>query len=67
MSAKDPYTREGDSRFTLRIPEELLLAIRQEAKKSKRSTGKQIEYILENWLREHPLDSNPEAGKESDH
>lgn len=50
---KDPYTREEDSRFTLRIPTDLLEIIREEAKKNKRSTGKQIEFILEEWLNEH--------------
>lgn len=50
---KDPYTREEDSRFTLRIPTDLLEIIREEAKRNKRSTGKQIEFILEEWLNEH--------------
>lgn len=50
MSEKDPYTREEDSRFTLRIPTDLLETIRDEAKANKRSTGKQIEFILEQWL-----------------
>ena len=54
MSAKDPFTREEDSRFTLRIPSELLDTIRAEAKKNKRSAGKQIEFILEDWLKTHP-------------
>ena len=53
MSEKDPYTREEDSRFTLRIPTELLNIIREEAKKNKRSAGKQIEFILEQWINEH--------------
>ena len=53
MSAKDPYTKEGDSRFTLRIPTDLLDAVRAEAQKNKRSTGKQIEFILEEWLSEN--------------
>lgn len=53
MSDKDPYTRDEDARFTLRIPKELLDAIRDEAKKNKRSAGKQIEFILETWLNEH--------------
>lgn len=53
MSAKDPYTREEDSRFTLRIPSDLLDFIREEAVKNKRSTGKQIEFILEQWLSEN--------------
>lgn len=53
MINKDPYTKETDSRFTLRIPTELLNIIREEAKKNKRSAGKQIEFILEEWLNEH--------------
>lgn len=52
MSEKDPFTREEDSRFTLRIPTDLLNIIREEAKKNKRSAGKQIEFILEEWLNE---------------
>lgn len=50
MSKKDAYTRDEDSRFTLRINTEILEAIKKEAQKNKRSTGKQIEFILENWL-----------------
>lgn len=53
MSEKDPYTREEDTRFTLRIPTELLEMVREEAKKNKRSAGKQIEFILEQWMNEH--------------
>ena len=53
MSEKDPFTREEDSRFTLRIPTDLMNIIREEAKKNKRSAGKQIEFILEEWLNEH--------------
>lgn len=55
MSEKDPYTKEEDSRFTLRIPTDLLDKVREEAKKNKRSAGKQIEFILEQWVSE----SNP--------
>ena len=51
MSKKDSFTKSGDSRFTLRIPEELLELIRNEAKKNKRSAGKQIEFILEQWIK----------------
>jgi hypothetical protein len=54
MSAKDPYTREEDSRFTLRLPTELLDAIRERAQREKRSVGKQITFMLEQWLKEHP-------------
>lgn len=50
VSKKDAYTRDEDSRFTLRINTEILEAIKEEASKNKRSTGKQIEFILENWL-----------------
>lgn len=53
MTKKDPYTKEGDTRFTLRIPEELLELVKVEAEKNKRSTGKQIEFILEEWLRKN--------------
>lgn len=53
MINKDPYTKETDSRFTLRIPTKLLDIIREEAKKNKRSAGKQIEFILEEWINEH--------------
>lgn len=54
MPQKDPFTKETDSRFTLRIPTELLDVIREEAKKNKRSAGKQIEFILEQWVDKHP-------------
>lgn len=49
MTNNDPYTKETDSRFTLRIPSELLDKVREEAKRNKRSAGKQIEFILEQW------------------
>lgn len=47
MSENDHFTRDDDSRFTLRIPAQLL---KEEAKKNKRSTGRQIEFILEKWV-----------------
>ena len=50
MSANDPFTPEDYARFTLRIPEKLFSVIKDEAKKNKRSTGKQIEFILEQYL-----------------
>lgn len=50
MSKKDAYTRDDDSRFTLRINTDILEAIKEEARKNKRSIGKQIEFILENWI-----------------
>jgi len=54
MSEKDKYTRPEDDRFTLRIPKKLLSIVRKEADKNKRSTGKQIEFILEEWLKDNP-------------
>ena len=53
MSINDPYTKDGDARFTLRISAELLNTIKAEAEKNKRSTGKQIEFILEQWVKEN--------------
>lgn len=53
MSTNDPYTKDGDARFTLRISAELLNTIKAEAEKNKRSTGKQIEFILEHWVSEN--------------
>ena len=53
MSKKDAYTRDEDSRFTLRINSDILKAIKEEAAKNKRSTGKQIEFILEKWLNQN--------------
>lgn len=50
MTTKDPYTRDVDSRFTLRIPTKLLDLVREEADKNKRSAGKQIEFILERYF-----------------
>lgn len=53
MTVNDPYTKDGDARFTLRISAELLNRIKIEAGKNKRSTGKQIEFILEQWANEN--------------
>lgn len=53
MSKKDPFTKYTDVRFTLLIDETLLNLIKKEASKNKRSTGKQIEFILEQWLKEN--------------
>ena len=46
----DPYTREDQTRFTLRIDSELLKKVKLEAVKNKRSMGKQIEFILEQYI-----------------
>lgn len=51
MSEKDTYTREGDKRFTLRIENELFKKIELVARKDKRAIGREIEFILEDWLK----------------
>lgn len=53
MSKKDPYTKDHESRFTLRISTDLPDRIKIEADKNKRSTGRQIEFILEQYMNEH--------------
>ena len=53
MSNKDPYTKETDTRFTLRISTELLEKVKLQAKKTKRSTGKEIEFIIEDWFKKN--------------
>lgn len=52
-SKNDPYTREEDTRFTMRIDTELLNNIKAQAQYNKRSTAKEIEFILERWLSEN--------------
>ena len=53
MTKNDPYTRDEDTRFTLRISTDILDAVKKEATSNKRSAGKQIEFILEQWLRDN--------------
>lgn len=50
MKKNDPYTRDDQTRFTMRINSELLDQIKLEAEKNKRSTAKEIEYILEKYI-----------------
>lgn len=50
MNNKDPFTRDDQTRFTMRINSELLEKIKVEAEKNKRSTAKQIEFILEQYV-----------------
>ena len=45
MSKNDPYTRDDQTRFTMRINSQLLEKLRLDAEKNKRSTAKQIEFI----------------------
>ena len=51
MKNNDPYTREDQTRFTMRIDSELLDKIKIEAENNKRSTAKEIEFILEQYIR----------------
>lgn len=51
-SPNDPYTREEDTRFTMRINTELLNRIKSQAQENKRSTAKEIEFILEQYFRD---------------
>ena len=46
-----PFTREDQTRFTMRINRELLEQIKAEAEKNKRSAAKEIEYILEQYIK----------------
>ena len=50
MKNRDPFTRDDQTRFTMRINSDLLEKIKVEAEKSKRSTAKQIEFILEQYI-----------------
>ena len=50
MKNNDLFTRDDQTRFTMRINSELLEKVKIEAEKSKRSTAKQIEFILEQYI-----------------
>lgn len=50
MEKTDPYTRDDQTRFTMRIDSVLLDKIKAEAEKNKRSTAKEIEFILEQYI-----------------
>lgn len=50
MKSNDPYTRDDQTRFTMRINSDLLEQIKSEAEKHKRSTAKEIEFILEQYI-----------------
>lgn len=54
MKNNDPFTRDDQTRFTMRINSELLEKVKIEAEKSKRSTAKQIEFILEQYIANLP-------------
>ncbi len=44
---------KSETRFTLRIDSELFETVKQLAKLNKRSSAKQIEFIIEDWLKEN--------------
>ena len=50
MKNRDPFTRDDQTRFTMRINSDLREQSKVEAEKSKRSTAKQIEFILEQYM-----------------
>lgn len=47
----DKYTRDEDRRFTLRIDRDLFERIEADARASKRSIGRHIEYLLDHHYR----------------
>jgi len=53
-SKNDPYTRPEDTRFTMRINSGLLEQIKIQAQNNKRSTAKEIEFILEQHFQDNP-------------
>ncbi len=53
MSNKDPYTRDDQTRFTMRISTDLMDRIKALAVKNKRSAAKEIEFILEEYFRQN--------------
>lgn len=56
MKNNDPFTRDDQTRFTMRINSELLEKVKIEADKNKRSTAKQIEFILEQYVATLPTE-----------
>ena len=50
MKNHDPFTRDDQTRFTMRINSALLDRIKLEAEKNNRSAAKQIEFILEQYI-----------------
>lgn len=50
MTSTDHYTRDDQTRFTMRISTDLLDKIKAEAEKNKRSAAKEIEFILESYI-----------------
>ena len=58
MKRSNEFSREGQTRFTMRIDPELLEILKREAEKNKRSTAKQIEFILEQYINANKKDED---------
>lgn len=56
MKNNDPFTRDDQTRFTMRINSDLLEKIKSEAERNKRSAAKQIEFILEQYIASLPTE-----------
>ncbi|GHU78259.1 hypothetical protein AGMMS49992_28470 [Clostridia bacterium] len=61
MAKSDIWTPDNATRFTMRISTSLLDQIKASAAKNKRSTAKEIEYILEAFYGEHSQINVPEG------
>ncbi len=49
-NSNDKYTKDTETRFTLRVDTELLNKVKDDAMKNKRSTAKEIIFILEKYF-----------------
>lgn len=49
----DKYTKDTETRFTLRVDTELLNKVKNNALKNKRSTAKEIVFILEKFFEDN--------------
>ena len=50
MSNSDPYTRDDQTRFTMRINQNFIYQIKSQAVRNKRSAAKEIEFIIEQYF-----------------
>lgn len=56
--AEDKYTRADQKRFTLRMDEELFEKVKASAKENKRSIGKEIEFVLDQYFENDQKESD---------
>lgn len=54
---------DNETRFTLRIDTQVFERVKDLAKKNKRSAAKQIEFILEDWLRHNADEELKESSR----